>query len=139
MTMTEAPDGFALLPAPDQPAVAGRHIPSPHRGMAAGAAALLRGGRLAGIERKSMGGFNTGPLLGIAGQAITPLIAAAGGAAAVWLKGRADRRVKVKLGDFEAEARTPEELEKVMRLAAEHRQKPPEAARSRQKPPEDKG
>lgn len=125
--MSDALDGLTLIPAPDEPTTAGRHISLPGRRIMMGAAALARGAGFAGrIERKSMGGINAGPFLELAGQAITPLIAAAGGAAAMWLKGRADRRVKVKIGSFEAEAHSVAELEKVIKLAQAHREEPPD-------------
>lgn len=119
------PDGFALIPAPDEPATAGRHVPFPSRAVRQGASALMRGGLLGGYEQKSMGGILAGPLPEFLG-ALAP--AAIGGATAVavaWLNSRSGRKVKVKMGDFEAEAGSAAELEEVVRLAQKYRGKPP--------------
>lgn len=119
------PDGLALIPAPDEPATAGRHIPFPGRAVLRGVSALMPGGFLGGYERKSMGGIVAGPLPDLLGV-LAP--AAIGGAAAIavgWLNSRSGRKVKVKMGDLEAEAGSAAELEEVIRLAQRYRGKPP--------------
>lgn len=40
-----------------------------------------------------------------------------------WLQGRAGRKVKLKIGDTEAEARTPEEVERLLATALAHKEK----------------
>lgn len=40
-----------------------------------------------------------------------------------WLAGRNGRKVRIKIGDLEAEARTPEELEKILKKAHEIQQR----------------
>ncbi len=50
------------------------------------------------------------PAIGIVTAAITG-----------WFAGRAGRKVRLKLGDVEAEARTPEEIEQLLRSAAAFR------------------
>ena len=45
-----------------------------------------------------------------------------GGILVAWLQGRAGRKVRLKVGDIEAEARTAEEVEKLLLLAKQFRQ-----------------
>lgn len=126
--MSETPEGFTLIPAPDEPDTAVRHIPLPGRGLLRGAAAMTGRGFPAGYERKS-----AGPLMGwelpALVTALAPAVVGAAGAAAVaWLNGRSGRRVKVKVDDLEAEAGSVAELEKVMKMAQTFRQRPPEGS-----------
>jgi hypothetical protein len=51
-------------------------------------------------------------------QAVGPTL---GVVIVAWLQGRAGRKVRIKIGDIEAEARTPEEAEKLLRWAQEFR------------------
>jgi hypothetical protein len=46
-----------------------------------------------------------------------------------WLQGRAGRKVRVKFGDTEAEARTPEDLKRILELVEEHKAKVPSEAK----------
>lgn len=126
--MAGTPDGFTLIPAPDEPANAGRHIPLP---TSRAASALARGAALQGRRGTGMGGILGGPFAGplpeILGALLPYVTGAAGGAATVavaWLNARGGRRVKVKDGDFEAEAGTVADLERVMALAKD-RHRPP--------------
>jgi hypothetical protein len=52
-------------------------------------------------------------------QIVIPVL---GGVLGGWLQGRAGRKVRLKTGDIEAEARTPEEVEKLLLLAEKVRQ-----------------
>ena len=47
-------------------------------------------------------------------QVIGPML---GGAAVAWLQGRAGRKLRLKVGDIEVEARTQEEIEQLLRQA----------------------
>lgn len=47
-------------------------------------------------------------------QVIGPVL---GGAAVAWLQGRAGRKLRLKVGDIEVEARTPEEIEQLLERA----------------------
>lgn len=123
--MRDTPDGFALIPAPDEPATAGRHIPFPGRAVLRGASARMRGGFLGGYERKGMGGIVAGPLPDLLGILAPAAIGGVAGVAAAWLNSRNGRKVKVKMGDLEAEAGSAAELEKVIRLAQKYQGKPP--------------
>ena len=51
----------------------------------------------------------------------SPAIGVVGTAIGVWLKGRYDRKARLKFGDVEAEARTPEEIEQLLQSAASFR------------------
>ncbi len=119
------PDGFTLIPAPDEPATAGRHVPFPGRAVRRGASALMPGGFLGAYERKSMGGIFAGPLPEFLGAVAPAAIGGATAVAVVWLNARGGRKVKVKIGDLEAEAGSAVELEKVIRLAQKYQGKPP--------------
>ncbi len=50
-----------------------------------------------------------------------PAIGVVTAAVTGWLAGRAGRKVRLKFGDVEAEARTPEEVERLLKLATEFR------------------
>src|SRR5579872_5685916 len=52
-----------------------------------------------------------------------PTIAALGAVLGAWLQGRYGRKARLKIGDTEAEARTPEEVERLLRTAARFRDK----------------
>ena len=54
-------------------------------------------------------------------KTVGPALGALGVAVAAWL-GRYGRKVRLKIGDFEAEARTVEEVEKLMEHAKRFRQ-----------------
>ncbi|RQS57832.1 hypothetical protein DID96_36530 [Burkholderia sp. Bp8963] len=47
-------------------------------------------------------------------QVIGPVL---GGAAVAWLQGRAGRKLRLKVGDLEVEARTPEEIGQLLEQA----------------------
>lgn len=124
--MGETPEGFTLIPASDEPDTAVRHIPLPGRGLLHGASALRRGGLFGGYERKSAGPLAGWELPGLVAALAPAVVGAASAAAVAWLNGRSGRRVKVKVGDLEAEAGSPAELEKVLKMAQTLRQRPPE-------------
>ena len=119
------PDGFALIPAPDEPATAGRHIPFPGRAIRRGASAPMCGSFLGSYERKSMGGISAGPLHDLLSVLAPAVVGGAGAVVVGWLNSRSGRKVKMKVGDFEAEAGSVIELKKVIRLAQEYQGKPP--------------
>jgi hypothetical protein len=50
-----------------------------------------------------------------------PVVGALGAVVGVWLQARFGRKVRLKVGNVEAEARTPEEVERLLKLAAEMR------------------
>jgi len=50
-----------------------------------------------------------------------PVIAAAAGACGAWVQARFGRKVRLKIGDVEAEGRSVEEIESLLKLAAEFR------------------
>jgi hypothetical protein len=58
---------------------------------------------------------------GLVGEFIIPLAQVIGpvlaGAAVAWLQGRAARRLRVKVGDVEVEARTPEDIGQLLKQA----------------------
>lgn len=56
------------------------------------------------------------------GQALGPTL---GVVLVAWLQGRAGRKVRLKVGDIEAEARTTEELERLLERAARLKEPPP--------------
>jgi hypothetical protein len=51
----------------------------------------------------------------------TAVLGALGAACVAWLQGRAGRKVRLKIGDVEAEARTPKEVDALLKRAAEFR------------------
>lgn len=55
-----------------------------------------------------------------------PAIGAVAAAAGAWMQGPYGRKVRLKIGELEAEGRSVEEVEKLLRLASDY-QKPPEA------------
>lgn len=63
------------------------------------------------------GSWLTGDFLVPLAQAVGPTL---GVVLVAWLQGRAGRKVRVRFGDTEAEARTPEELERVLNLIKAH-------------------
>ena len=71
---------------------------------------------------------------GLVGQFVVtlgpPVVAAVAAVAGAWVQARYGRKVRVKFGDIEAEARTPEEVEELLKRAAEFKD-------SRQKPSAD--
>ena len=124
MSVMAGEDGLMLIPAPDEPAKSGRHIPLPSRRMNAAALLARRGipglagGFMGRSLSKGIGGISAGPLpdlMSILGPAMT----AGAGVAVGWLQGRAGRKVRLKVGDTEAEARTVDELKELMKLARE--------------------
>ena len=54
-----------------------------------------------------------------------PAIAAAAAAAGAWVQARYGRKVRLKIGELEAEGQSVEEVEKLLKVAADY-QKPPE-------------
>jgi hypothetical protein len=48
-----------------------------------------------------------------------PLIGAAAHVCATWVKARAGRKVRLKIGDFEAEGQTVEDIDRLMKQAAD--------------------
>ena len=110
--MGNTSDGFALIPAPDEPATVGRHIPFPGHAIRRGASALVPGGFLGGYGRKGMGGIAAGPLHDLLSVLAPAVVGGAGAVVVGWLNARNGRKVKVKVGDFEAEAGSAAELEK---------------------------
>jgi hypothetical protein len=69
----------------------------------------------------------------LVGDFLVPLaqvtVPALGGVIIGWLQGRAGRKVRVKFGDTEAEARTPEDLKRILELVEEHKAKAPSGAK----------
>ena len=55
----------------------------------------------------------------LAQTAVPVIVAAVSG----WFAGRVGRRARVKFGDIEAEAPTPEQVERLLRLAVEYQEK----------------
>lgn len=53
-----------------------------------------------------------------------PAITAAAAAAGAWVQARYGRKVRLKIGELEAEGRSVEEVEKLLKVAADY-QKPP--------------
>lgn len=62
------------------------------------------------------GSEHLGQFLVVAGPAVAAAISAV---SAAWLQGRFGRKARLKVGDIEAEARTLEEVEKLVKLAEE--------------------
>ncbi|MBY0335743.1 MAG: hypothetical protein K2X11_03975 [Acetobacteraceae bacterium] len=60
------------------------------------------------------GSWLTGEFLGQVAGASLPVISAV---AVAWLQARAGRKVRLKVGDIEAEARTPADLREILALA----------------------
>jgi hypothetical protein len=58
---------------------------------------------------------------GLVGEFVIPLAQVIGpvlgGAAVAWLQGRAGRKLRLKVGDIEVEARTPKEIEQLLERA----------------------
>jgi hypothetical protein len=69
------------------------------------------------VRSRKSAEFTSSPLVGdflVLAKTLGPAaIAAIGG----WLAGRNGRKVRIKIGDIEAEARTPEEVEKLLAIA----------------------
>jgi hypothetical protein len=65
----------------------------------------------------AVGGF-TGEFVALVKTLGPPGIAALGG----WVAGRSGRKVRLKIGDVEAEAGTREEVEKLLAMARDHKQ-----------------
>lgn len=53
----------------------------------------------------------------------TPAIGAIGVAVGAWINGRYGRKARLKIGDVEAEARTPTEVEELLKLAAKYQER----------------
>ncbi|HEY2070520.1 MAG TPA: hypothetical protein VGG48_13265 [Rhizomicrobium sp.] len=49
-----------------------------------------------------------------------PAIAAVAGAVGAWIQARYGRKARLKIGDIEAEARTPAEVEELLKMAAKY-------------------
>ena len=107
-----------LIPAPDDPEVSS---PEYQAGLTALTAPLHAAGirftqRAIAYDSVDVHGF---PL----GEFVVPLATVAGSvfgtAIVAWLQGRAGRKVRLKVGDIEAEARTTEEIEQLLAKAAE--------------------
>ena len=130
--MTDAT--LTFVPAPEEVGVAERTVPIDARlGRDAGAfAPASRMGRAGALFGAPIGRGRAGPGTIIAGplellSALgTPVVAAAGAAAVAWITARNGRKVKLKIGDTEAEARTKEEVVELLQIAKTLRDKPPE-------------
>jgi hypothetical protein len=70
------------------------------------------------VELEESAGSSETPLLGTftvdLAKAVGPWLATVGVAVAAWLKARYGRKVRLKVGDIELEARTPEEVGKLI-------------------------
>jgi L-alanine-DL-glutamate epimerase-like enolase superfamily enzyme len=75
------------------------------------------------IVRKGMGGIFAGPLPDLVSLLAAPALAAAATAAVAWLQGRSGRKVRLKVGDTEAEARTVGELREMLSMAQDLKKK----------------
>jgi hypothetical protein len=86
------------------------------------------GGRLVPVIRGASRDAGLGPFLMEyalpLAQVVGPVI---GGAAAAWLQGRAGRKLRLKVGDIEVEARTVEEVDQLLLRAQALRAGQPEA------------
>lgn len=107
---------LTLIAADDEGAIC---TPEFQRDIAPIGAAL----RHAGIEysQRAMA-FDSAQALGFPlPEYLLPLIQTIGPTLGVvlvaWLQGRAGRKVKIKIGDMEAEGRTPEEIERLLKFA----------------------
>jgi hypothetical protein len=117
--MSSGPDGMNLIPAPDEPIDAGRFVP-----LSATADGRQRNPMIiVGMRHKGLG-IAAGPLPDLLGLLGPPAMTALAGVAVGWLQGRAGRKVRMKVGDTEMEARTVAELREMVALAATARQKP---------------
>jgi hypothetical protein len=106
---------LTLVGAPDDAAFTGEG-----QGEAEKFDAALRRRRLqvTAIAVGSGPGILTGQFLVTLGP---PAIAAIAAVAGAWVQARYGRKVRLKVGDIEAEARTTEEIETLLRRAAEFR------------------
>ena len=62
-------------------------------------------------------------VLAIRTLASSPAVAAIGGALGAWLAARYGRKVRLKIGDIEAEARTQKEIDELLKKAIEFQQR----------------
>jgi hypothetical protein len=83
------------------------------------------------------GGGLTGELT-LMVTALAPVITAVAGVAGAWLRARYGRKVRVKLGDTEVEARTVEEVENALRLIDETQERNRTREIRRERPAEGK-
>lgn len=78
------------------------------------------------VDLEESAGSTGTPLLGTftieLAKAAGPTLAAVGVAVAAWVQGRYGRKARLKIGDIEAEARTVEEVEKLISRAKKFRQ-----------------
>jgi hypothetical protein len=106
-----------FVPASEESAHGFAHSPIPDVRSAA-SAIKAAGGRLVPVLQGSsrsagLGEFLMQYALPLA-QVVGPVI---GGAAVAWLQGRAGRKLRLKVGDVEVEARTVEEIEQLLQRA----------------------
>ena len=117
------PDGLTLLPAADEPATLGRHVPLPSN--TSGAALLARrrfGGSPAHKGIVGLGLSIPPDFLTIAGS--LGIGGTIGSIVVAWLNGRAGRKVRLKVGDTEVEARTVDEVKQLLEFAQKTAKKP---------------
>lgn len=108
---------LTFVPASEEPVHGFAHSSIPDVRSAANAIKTA-GGRLVPVIRGSsrsagLGEFLMQYALPLA-QVVGPVI---GGAAVAWLQGRAGRKLRLKVGDVEVEARTQEEIEQLLQRA----------------------
>lgn len=121
MNLIETEIWVSLRLAPGEPTV--RELESQGRLLR-----LYEGLQAAGITRQHQMFFRdaAGGPSDLVGQFVVPIaqivIPVLGGVLVVWLKGRVGRKVRLKIGDVEAEATTPEEVEKLLLRAKEFQQ-----------------
>jgi hypothetical protein len=70
--------------------------------------------RIFTMDSVGAGGGLVGEFVIPLAQVIGPVL---GGAAVAWLQGRAGRKLRLNVGDVEVEARTPEEIEQLLKQA----------------------
>jgi hypothetical protein len=113
-----------LVPARDELGTHEKHIPLDGRRSLGNVGALGGIGGLPGTQTKGWIGAGSVPeLLGLLGPAA---LSAAATAAVAWLQGRAGRKVRLKVGDTEVEARTVAELKEMIALTRDMQKRPPE-------------
>ena len=120
--MTAGTDGstldLTLLPAPDEGPMSGREVQNAIAGVS-------RELHRTGVRYSQRGmAFDSADAVGFAlPEYVIPLIQAVGptfvAILVAWLQNRAGRKVRLKVGDVEAEARTAQEVERLLTKAME--------------------
>lgn len=121
--MTQDAIHLIFLPATDDPAPESAE----YQAMLWAADRGLRDGGLRFSTHALMLDDDQAPIIHLAQVTLTTLTPAVTAVAVAWITARFGRKVRLKVGDLEAEARTTAEVERLMKIAAEAQANRPKA------------